>query len=95
MNPKTSVMIKNIPNKYNRELMMQDINKNHQGTYNFFYLPIDFRVITAVDEIKTNEFCRINAMLDMLLSILLIANSSKNSTWNSIIKNGRDLKARR
>lgn len=37
-------MIKNIPNKYSKELLMQDINMNNKGTYDFFYLPIDFKV---------------------------------------------------
>lgn len=38
-------MIKNIPNKYNVDLMLQTINQNHNNKYDFFYLPIDFRVI--------------------------------------------------
>ena len=40
-------MIKNIPNKYNIDLMLQTINKNHKDKYDFFYLPIDFRVNIA------------------------------------------------
>jgi len=41
---RTTIMIKNIPNKYNIDLMLQTINKNHKDKYDFFYLPIDFRV---------------------------------------------------
>lgn len=37
-------MVKNIPNKYNLPLMLETINKNHKGKFDFFYLPIDFRV---------------------------------------------------
>ena len=41
---RTTIMIKNIPNKYNIDLMLQTINKNFKDKYDFFYLPIDFRV---------------------------------------------------
>lgn len=37
-------MIKNIPNKYEQDLLLQTINRRHFGTYDFFYLPIDFSV---------------------------------------------------
>jgi len=40
---RTTLMIKNIPNKYDRNLILQTIDKNHKGKYDFFYLPIDFR----------------------------------------------------
>lgn len=36
-------MIKNIPNKYDMCMMIEAINKNFEGTYDFFYLPIDFK----------------------------------------------------
>lgn len=40
---RTTVMIKHIPNKYTQRLLLQEINKNHQGKYDFFYLPIDYQ----------------------------------------------------
>jgi hypothetical protein len=40
---KTTLMIRNIPNKYTKELMITTIDKNYKGTYDFFYLPIDFK----------------------------------------------------
>ena len=43
-------MIKNIPNKYDRNLILQTIDKIHKGTYDFFYLPIDFRVIILSEQ---------------------------------------------
>ncbi|CAN6345567.1 unnamed protein product, partial [Urochloa humidicola] len=41
--PRTTLMIKNIPNKYNCKLLLAVIDENHRGTYDFIYLPIDFK----------------------------------------------------
>uniref|UniRef100_A0A452XIF0 Mei2-like C-terminal RNA recognition motif domain-containing protein n=1 Tax=Aegilops tauschii subsp. strangulata TaxID=200361 RepID=A0A452XIF0_AEGTS len=41
--PRTTLMIKNIPNKYNCKLLLGVIDENHRGTYDFVYLPIDFK----------------------------------------------------
>lgn len=35
-------MIRNIPNKYTKEQMLESINKRFKGKFDFFYLPIDF-----------------------------------------------------
>jgi hypothetical protein len=35
-------MIRNIPNKYDLELMLSEINENFRGKYDFFYLPLDY-----------------------------------------------------
>ena len=43
LDKRTSVMIKNIPNKYTQRMLLQTINKRFSGTFNFLYLPIDFR----------------------------------------------------
>ncbi len=40
---RTTVMIKNIPNKYSQKLLLETIDKCHRGNYDFLYLPIDFR----------------------------------------------------
>lgn len=40
---RTTLMIKNIPNKYNVKLILSVIDENHRGTYDFIYLPIDFK----------------------------------------------------
>ena len=42
---RTTVMIKNIPNKYTQKMLLQTIDKKFMGTYDFLYLPIDFKVI--------------------------------------------------
>lgn len=36
-------MIKNIPNKYSQRMLLAAVDERHKGTYDFFYLPIDFK----------------------------------------------------
>ncbi|KAJ8759396.1 hypothetical protein K2173_006916 [Erythroxylum novogranatense] len=40
---RTTLMIKNIPNKYTSKMLLAAIDEGHKGTYNFIYLPIDFK----------------------------------------------------
>lgn len=40
---RTTIMIKNIPNKYSAKLLLATIDEYNKGTYDFFYLPIDFK----------------------------------------------------
>ena len=40
--PRTTVMIKNIPTFISQVELLEKINKNYSTAYNFFYLPIDF-----------------------------------------------------
>lgn len=39
---RTTLMIKNIPNKYCLTSLVDDIDTNFRGKYDFLYLPIDF-----------------------------------------------------
>lgn len=40
---RTTLMIKNIPNKYNQKMLLQAVDEYHKGAFDFFYLPIDFK----------------------------------------------------
>lgn len=40
---RTTLMIRNIPNKYSGKNLRSEVNKHHRDKYNFFYLPIDFK----------------------------------------------------
>ena len=39
---RTTLMIKNIPNKYTISSFLDEINENFKQTYDIFYLPIDY-----------------------------------------------------
>jgi len=41
--PFTTVMLRNIPNKYSREMLIAQLNQDYSGMYDFMYLPIDFK----------------------------------------------------
>lgn len=40
---RTTLMIKNIPNKYTQKMLLASVDATHKGQYDFFYLPIDFK----------------------------------------------------
>jgi hypothetical protein len=39
----TTVMLRNIPNRYTRDMLINRLNNRYKGTYDFVYLPIDFK----------------------------------------------------
>lgn len=39
---RTTLMIKNIPNKYTKDMLLNLIDVNFKNKYDFFYLPMDF-----------------------------------------------------
>jgi hypothetical protein len=39
----TTVMFRNIPNKYTREMLVKQLEENLKGHFDFVYLPIDFK----------------------------------------------------
>ena len=78
---RTTVMIRNIPNKYTEGLLLELFNKNHKKKIDFFYLPIDYKVLFL-------SFSRIIAMLAMLFSTSSIPGSSSTFTLNFTTKSG-------
>lgn len=38
----TTVMLRNIPNRYTRDMLIDRLNEGYEGQYDFVYLPIDF-----------------------------------------------------
>jgi hypothetical protein len=43
LDPRTTCMIRNIPNKYSQTMLIDWLNVTHSGTYDFLYLRMDFR----------------------------------------------------
>lgn len=39
----TTVMLRNIPNKYTREMLIKQLKQDFDGLFDFMYLPIDFK----------------------------------------------------
>ena len=40
---RTTIMIKNIPNKYSQAMLLESFDRKQKEQYDFFYLPIDFK----------------------------------------------------
>mmetsp|Transcript_48597 Transcript_48597/g.113807 ORF Transcript_48597/g.113807 Transcript_48597/m.113807 type:complete len:216 (-) Transcript_48597:77-724(-) len=39
----TTVMLRNIPNKYTRDMLVKQLEQNFKGQFDYVYLPIDFK----------------------------------------------------
>ena len=79
---RTTIMVRNIPNKYTQEMLLSIFEKNHKKKFDFFYLPIDYNVLIFL--------LRIAAMWATPSSTLLTQGSSVNSTKSSIRRSGTD-----
>ena len=51
---RATIMIKNIPNKFNKNLLLSIIDQNFKGTYDLFILPTD------INKLKNFGYCFIN-----------------------------------
>ncbi|KAH8052839.1 RNA binding-protein [Aureococcus anophagefferens] len=40
---RTTLMVRNIPNKYTQKAVLEELDVKFANTYDFFYLPIDFK----------------------------------------------------
>ncbi len=47
-------MIRNIPNKYTHDMLLELINRNNKKKFDFFYLPIDYTVYFIVIQNSCN-----------------------------------------
>lgn len=44
---RTTIMLRNIPNKYSQQMVLQEIDAaGLEFKYDFFYLPIDYKVLS-------------------------------------------------
>lgn len=60
--PITTLMLRNIPNKYSQNSLMQEINElGFSGSYNFFYLPMDIHNRSNVGYAFINFLCPVEA----------------------------------
>ena len=41
---RTTIMVRNIPNKFKQMFLLDMINLNHRNRYDYFYLPMDLKV---------------------------------------------------
>jgi len=73
-------MVRNIPNKYTQDMLLELFEKNHKKKFDFFYLPIDYNVIFYL--------FRITATLDTLSWTSFTPNLLEIFTRNSIKENG-------
>ena len=54
---RTTIMVRNIPNKYTQEMLLELFEKNHKKKFDFFYLPIDYNVLLAYLEQLQRRLC--------------------------------------
>lgn len=40
---RTTIMVRNIPNKFKQKTLLEMINLKHYGKYDYFYLPMDLK----------------------------------------------------
>ncbi|KAM1498691.1 hypothetical protein ACFX1X_021816 [Malus domestica] len=52
---RSTLMIKNIPNKYTSKMLLAAIDDRHRGTYDFIYLPIDFKASDFMSGLFPNK----------------------------------------
>ena len=43
--PRTTIYIRHIPNKYSLNSLEDEIDKTHKNTYDFLHLPFDYEVL--------------------------------------------------
>ncbi|KAK7247851.1 RNA binding protein [Aureococcus anophagefferens] len=56
---RTTLMVRNIPNKYTQKAVLEELDVKFANTYDFFYLPIDFKNKCNVGYAFINLVCAI------------------------------------
>ena len=88
---RTTLMIRNIPNKYTQTMLLEELNEVLHRKFDFFYLPIDFRK-------KTNMGYAFINMIDPVATVVLVkqfhgkgwrSSKSEKNMPNIICKNPR------
>ena len=69
---RTTIMMRNIPNKYTQDMLLELFEKNHKKKFDFFYLPIDYNV----------DLCLFRTIV--MLATLLSTSSIQSSLLTSI-----------
>ena len=72
-------MIKNIPNKYTREMLIELFDRTHKKKYDFLYLPIDPSVLLPLFRTPATSAMHLSTSWDASIS----ASSTKFSTGRS------------
>merc|ERR1712176_1699464 len=92
----TTVMLRNIPLKYNREAMLADLDaRGFSYTYDFFYLPIDFHTgnnvgYAFINFLDENTVLRFRETYDGLqlsadsAKICQISNAKAQGQWKNV-----------
>jgi len=74
-------MLKNIPNKYTQEMLLELFEKNHKRKMDFFYLPIDFNVKNKI----IKNYCNVGYAFINFIHAKFIIDFYKefhNKKWN-------------
>ncbi|KAI5820212.1 RNA recognition motif 2, partial [Pyronema omphalodes] len=75
LDTRTTVMLRNIPNKVDQETLKSYIDETSRGLYNFLYLRIDFRNICNVGYAFIN-------FLDVISNVLQFVKAKSGTRWN-------------
>lgn len=51
LDSRSTIMIRNIPNRYNQVDFLRIIDVKFKGLYDFLYLPMDFKVIIILKKL--------------------------------------------
>ena len=83
-------MIKNIPNKYTREMLIELFDKTHKKKYDFLYLPIDPDVSIFSFRIHAIQAMPSSTSFKVLILKSFINNLTEKSGKDLIVKKSVD-----